>query len=350
MKCKKCAGELPHGAYGKVKCEYCDTINTVPTPEQERERKTEKEEASGKKWMSASVLILILGIVGSVAAFVPLVDVTEKYQDTITEMVREEYIEYETRIETVQRQEDYTEQVPKTVMKTVTKDVPVTKEETVYEEEAYQELETKSVSWAVEWYKIDSKGNYLSYLGSQTFPSTFSKDWGKNILYSGYADYIGFKASTKIKFLSPKTITFGIGSDDSSRLFLDGVEIIDNGGYHSFTTKSTTVKLDAGEHNLLYLYREYTSLAVAYFSSNGMVLEEMTTKYKTVPRTKMVTIMERATEEVQVIEYVTETKTRIVYDKVEKQVPVTKERTVPKKKTVTKTRTVKKTLLEYLLV
>ncbi len=39
MKCKKCSGELPHGAYGKVKCEYCDTINTVPTPEQERERK-----------------------------------------------------------------------------------------------------------------------------------------------------------------------------------------------------------------------------------------------------------------------------------------------------------------------
>jgi len=348
-KCNKCAGDLPHGAYGMVKCEYCGTINNVPTPEQEREKKIEAEEASGRKWISIAVIIIILGIAGSVAAFVPLISVEEEYQDTVTEIVREKYTVYETKIEKVPRQETYTEQVPKTVMKTITKEVPITEEKTVYVDVPYEELETKAVSWTVDWYTIDSKGNYKNYLGRETFSSTFNKDWGSGTLYNIYDNYVGFKASTKIRLIKPKKITFGIGSDDSSRLQLDGNEIIDNGGAHSFKTKSTTVYLTSGEHNLLYLYREYTGNAAAYFSSNGMIWEEMVTKYRSVPTTKTVSITKTVTEEVPVTEYETVTKTRTVYDDVQREVPVTKYRDVPKEKTVTKTKTVQKTLLEYLL-
>ena len=69
MKCKKCAGDLPHGAYGKVKCEYCGTINNVPTPEQERAKQVERAEAIGRKWITIAVVVVLIGLVGSVTCF-----------------------------------------------------------------------------------------------------------------------------------------------------------------------------------------------------------------------------------------------------------------------------------------
>ncbi len=37
MKCEKCGGELPFKIYGEVRCEYCNTANLVPIPEQIKE-------------------------------------------------------------------------------------------------------------------------------------------------------------------------------------------------------------------------------------------------------------------------------------------------------------------------
>ena len=37
MKCGDCGANLPYGAYGHIKCEYCNTPNYIPVPEQIKE-------------------------------------------------------------------------------------------------------------------------------------------------------------------------------------------------------------------------------------------------------------------------------------------------------------------------
>ncbi len=37
MKCVDCGANLPYGAYGHIKCEYCKTPNYIPVPEQIKE-------------------------------------------------------------------------------------------------------------------------------------------------------------------------------------------------------------------------------------------------------------------------------------------------------------------------
>ncbi|MFQ5976162.1 MAG: hypothetical protein ACE5J5_07610 [Candidatus Hydrothermarchaeales archaeon] len=37
MKCKECGANLPYGAFGHIKCEYCNTPNYIPIPEEKRE-------------------------------------------------------------------------------------------------------------------------------------------------------------------------------------------------------------------------------------------------------------------------------------------------------------------------
>jgi len=33
MVCKKCGGDLPYGAYGRIKCDYCGAVNVVQLPD-----------------------------------------------------------------------------------------------------------------------------------------------------------------------------------------------------------------------------------------------------------------------------------------------------------------------------
>ncbi|NBC21085.1 MAG: hypothetical protein GVY06_08620 [Alphaproteobacteria bacterium] len=50
--------------------------------------------------------------------------------------------------------------------------------------------------------------------------------------------------------------TFYLGSDDGSRLFINGAEIIDNDGLQSFNTETGSVSLGAGEHQIEVRYFE----------------------------------------------------------------------------------------------
>jgi hypothetical protein len=60
--------------------------------------------------------------------------------------------------------------------------------------------------------------------------------------------YIRWTGSLQI----PKdgTYTFFLESDDGSRLFIDGKEVVDNGGLHAMEEKSGVVELKAGNHPL----------------------------------------------------------------------------------------------------
>lgn len=37
VECKKCGGAIPYGSYGNIKCEYCNTVNYVPLPQEEKQ-------------------------------------------------------------------------------------------------------------------------------------------------------------------------------------------------------------------------------------------------------------------------------------------------------------------------
>ncbi len=55
---------------------------------------------------------------------------------------------------------------------------------------------------------------------------------------------------------SAGTYTFYLGSDDGSRLIIDGAEVIDNDGLQSFNTETGSVSLTVGEHQIEVLYFE----------------------------------------------------------------------------------------------
>jgi hypothetical protein len=46
------------------------------------------------------------------------------------------------------------------------------------------------------------------------------------------------------------TYTFATESDDGSRLFVDGAQVVDNGGQHGMELKTGEIKLTAGDHPL----------------------------------------------------------------------------------------------------
>ncbi len=52
------------------------------------------------------------------------------------------------------------------------------------------------------------------------------------------------------------TYTFYLGSDDGSKLYIDGIEVVDHDGPHSFSEKSGSVVLSAGYHDLKIEYFE----------------------------------------------------------------------------------------------
>lgn len=70
------------------------------------------------------------------------------------------------------------------------------------------------------------EGKWGASVGSSTFPSTFDYNWGSGKVYGEYADYIGFTATATINVPRSGPVTFTIGSDDGSMLYLDGEKII----------------------------------------------------------------------------------------------------------------------------
>lgn len=299
-KCSKCAGELPHGAYGKVKCEYCGTINSVATPEQEREIKIGKEEATGKKWTLFAIVIVILGLTGGVAAFVPMVSVQETYQGTETELVTEEYIVYETKIERVPRQETYTEQVPTTKLVTSTS------------QEEYQVEE--DISYTVQYFDNLVERHIINYYMYTFFQFYLHEDAGGPITVR----FTLLKDGYQIDYQDvswPETMT---GEGQHCLFFETGTGCV----YNRLFTSTQIPKSEESRYSVKYTMSVPTKTV---------------TKYRDVEEVNTVADMK------------TVTNTRTVYDDVQREVPVTKVREVPKEKTVTKTRTVKKTLLEYLI-
>jgi hypothetical protein len=79
-------------------------------------------------------------------------------------------------------------------------------------------------------------------------------------------DYFAIRWTGKINAPKDGKYTFFLESDDGSRLFIDGKQVIDNGGRHHMTEKDGSVELTAGKHAVKIDYFENDVHAGCKFS------------------------------------------------------------------------------------
>lgn len=101
------------------------------------------------------------------------------------------------------------------------------------------------------------------------FPDTNAGFAGTTIVDYCYARWTG-----QIKIEKAGKYTFFTNSDDGSRVFIDGQQIVDNGGAHGATEKSGEVELSAGAHELKVDYFENDQGALCVFSWQGPNIEK----------------------------------------------------------------------------
>lgn len=77
------------------------------------------------------------------------------------------------------------------------------------------------------------------------FPSTLEEFAGTKLKDNFYAVWTGV-----IRIPADGKYTFTLESDDGSRLFIDGKEIVDNGGTHEMVEASGRAELKAGDHEI----------------------------------------------------------------------------------------------------
>lgn len=75
---------------------------------------------------------------------------------------------------------------------------------------------------------------------------------------SGPTTRYGVRLRGRIVIPQDGTWTFRLGSDDGSRLLIDGVQVINYDGLHSYGTRTGTATLSAGEHDIEVLFFENT--------------------------------------------------------------------------------------------
>ena len=126
--------------------------------------------------------------------------------------------------------------------------------------------------WELSWRTLTGDLKWGAEVGTSTWGSTFDHDWGIGNVFLGYDDYIGFQATMTIKMERDGPVHFVIGSDDGSRLYIDGNLRIDNWtglGYH---VKGITIPLSKGFHTLTLWYHEVGGAARVSFDCDSDIL------------------------------------------------------------------------------
>jgi hypothetical protein len=72
-------------------------------------------------------------------------------------------------------------------------------------------------------------------------------------------DFFGLEYSGFLDIPAPGEYTFVLGSDDGSRLLIDGKPVVENDGLHPYIEEKKTVRLAAGKH----------AVTVRYFQQEG---------------------------------------------------------------------------------
>lgn len=218
--------------------------------------------------------------------------------------------------------ETYYDEVPQITSETIS--VPYAVNETILI--PYQIV--KYMHWQVTWRVLTIDRQWGPVVGTQEFPSTFWFNWGTGTIYGGMDDGIGFTAEASFYQEDNNLYTFTLGSDDGTRLRLDGNLLIDAWYDQAFQKRSAITAIGSGWHTLRIDYYEWTYTAQVFFDCDKLDLFTW--------------------EETQ---YLSIQIPRIYYSAVE--IPRIQVQQVPKQRTTVANRTVTETiyssLLEYLM-
>ncbi len=85
----------------------------------------------------------------------------------------------------------------------------------------------------------------------------------------GPGNYFAAKYEGQLIVETGGAYTLSLASDDGSRLYIDGVPVIDNDGLHGTRTRTVTLDLDPGSHNIEVRYFENTGSQTLQLSWRG---------------------------------------------------------------------------------
>jgi len=86
---------------------------------------------------------------------------------------------------------------------------------------------------------------------------------------SKIADHFAVRWTGLLRVPAEAVWTFFLNSDDGSRLWIDGTQLIDNGGPHGMREKVGTIKLTAGDHPIAVEYADQGGAAGCVLSWSG---------------------------------------------------------------------------------
>ncbi|MEJ6394387.1 Hint domain-containing protein [Gymnodinialimonas sp. 2305UL16-5] len=123
--------------------------------------------------------------------------------------------------------------------------------------------------WVYEYYDLDPTGEPTN-LADAGFTANGGRDNAATPTTTGIAssitptdydtaDDFALKFTSELTVTNGGTYTFSTSSDDGSKIFINGVEVVDNDGLHGTVTASGTITLPPGEH----------LIEIIYFENNG---------------------------------------------------------------------------------
>src|SRR5258705_10674634 len=114
-----------------------------------------------------------------------------------------------------------------------------------------------------EYYALDDSLEDFPSIGADKKPTLKRVDRTINVESTTEAwpgtqlvDHFYIRWTGQVSIPKDGTYTFFLESDDGSRLFIDGKQVVDNGGLHAAEEKSGEVELKAGDHPLKVEYFE----------------------------------------------------------------------------------------------
>jgi len=122
-----------------------------------------------------------------------------------------------------------------------------------------------TAAWSYEYY--DLPGGFYGDLASAGFTLSGGRDntnapsgtgQTNSLNPSDYdtGDRFALKFTSDLTVTTGGTYTFSISSDDGSKLFVNGVEVIDNDGLQAVNTETGTISLPPGDHTIEIIYFE----------------------------------------------------------------------------------------------
>lgn len=131
---------------------------------------------------------------------------------------------------------------------------------------------TVFAQWTLTWYTITGTNQWGASVGSSIWGAVFDHDFGSSVIFGGYADYVGFQATMTINMQRDGPVHFVTGSDDGSKLYVDGVLWIDNWGSHPYSQLGTTKDLSKGFHTLTLWYYDITGTGRISFDCDSDII------------------------------------------------------------------------------